>query len=85
MSATEEHSITADSTGKTVLLTHVTLEHNSSVKSLGYIYNNSQKYIVCVKIIDFYFMPKIIRILRSCSMKIFSKCPTVNILKLIFD
>ncbi len=30
----------------------------SSVKSLGYIYSNSQKYIVWVKIIDFSFMPK---------------------------
>ncbi len=30
----------------------------------------------------FAFMPKIIRILRSCSMKIFSKLPTVNISKL---
>ncbi len=29
-------------------------------------------------------MPKIIRILRSCSMKIFSKCPTVNIWNIIF-
>ncbi len=29
-------------------------------------------------------MPKIIRILRSCSMKIFSKFPTVNISKLHF-
>ncbi len=32
----------------------------------------------------FSFMPKIIRILRSCSMKIFCKCPTVNISKLNF-
>ncbi len=44
---------------------------------------NSQ-YIVWVKIIAFSFMPKIIRILRSCSMKIFSKFPTVNISKLNF-
>ncbi len=62
----------------------MSLEHKSSVKLLGYIYNNSQKYIVSVKIIDFYFMPKIIRILRSCSMKIFSKFPTINISKLNF-
>ncbi len=61
--------------------TYVTPEHRNSVESLGYIYNNSQKYIVWVKIIDFYFMPKIIRILRSCSMNIFN---TVNILKLNF-
>ncbi len=39
---------------------------------------------VWVKIIHFSFMPKIIRILRSCSMKIFSKFPTVNISKLNF-
>ncbi len=66
------------------LKTFVTLEHKSSVKSLGYICSNSQKYVVWVKIIDFYFMPKIIMILRSCSMKIFSKFPTVNISKLNF-
>ncbi len=47
------------------------MERKSSVKLLGYIYSNSQKYIVWVKIIHFSFMPKIIRILRSCSMKIF--------------
>ncbi len=29
-------------------------------------------------------MPKIVRILRSCSMKIFCKFPTINMLKLIF-
>ncbi len=61
---------------------YVSLEHKSSVESLGYICSNRQKYIVWVKIIDFYFMPKIIRILRSCSMKIFSKFHTVNISKL---
>ncbi len=33
----------------------------TSLKSLGYIYSNNQKYIAWVKIIDFYFMPKIIR------------------------
>ncbi len=44
----------------------------------------SQQYIVWVKIIHFSLMPKIIRILRSCSMKIFSKFPTVNISKLNF-
>ncbi len=59
----------------------MTLEHTSS-KSLEYIYNNSQQYIVWLKIIDFYFMPKIIMILRSCSMKIFSRFLTVNISKL---
>ncbi len=40
-----------------------------------YICSTSKKYIVRVKIIDFSFMPKIIRILISCSMKIFSKLP----------
>ncbi len=38
--------------------------------------------LVWVKIIDFSFMPKIIRILRSCSMKIFCKFLKVNISKL---
>ncbi len=61
------------------LILYVTLEHKSSVKLLGYICSNTQKYIVWVKIIDFSFMPKIIRILRSCSMKIFCTFPTVNI------
>ncbi len=51
---------------------YVTLVHKTSLKSLGYICSNSQKYIVWVKIIDFSFMPK-------CSMKIFCKFPTVNI------
>ncbi len=63
---------------------HVSLEHKSSVKSLGYIYSNRQKYTVWGKIFDFSFMPKIIRILKSCCMKIFSKFPTVNISKLNF-
>ncbi len=31
----------------------------------GNIYSNSQQYIVWVKIIDYYFMPKIIRILSK--------------------
>ncbi len=31
------------------------------------------------KLSDFYFMPKIIMILRSCSMKIFYTFPTINI------
>ncbi len=58
---------------------NMTLEHKSSLKSLGYIYSNSQKYIVWVKIIKNFF-----RILRSCSVKIFSVFPTVNISKLNF-
>ncbi len=44
---------------------YVTLAHKSSLKSLGYICSNRQKYIVWVKIIDFSFMPKIIRILSK--------------------
>ncbi len=63
---------------------YMTLEHKSSHKQHSYICSNRQQYIVWVKIIHFYFMPKIIRILRSCSIKIFSKCPTVNISKLNF-
>ncbi len=47
------------------IYTYVTLEHKISLKSLGYICSNSQKYIVWVKIIDFSFMPKIIRILSK--------------------
>ncbi len=43
----------------------VTLHHKTGLKSLGYICSNSQKYIVWVKIINFSFMPKIIRILRN--------------------
>ncbi len=35
------------------LKTNVTLDHKTSLKSLGYIFCNSQKYIVWVKIIDF--------------------------------
>ncbi len=58
----------------------MTLEHESSLESLG-MCSNSQKYIVWVKIIIFLLMPKIIRILISCSMKIF---PTVNISQLNF-
>ncbi len=44
---------------------YVTLEHKSNHKSLGYICSNSQQYIVCVKIVHFSFMPKIIRILSK--------------------
>ncbi len=42
------------------------------------------KNIVWFKIMHFYFMSKIIRILRSCSMMIFSEFHTVNISKLNF-
>ncbi len=61
---------------------YVTLEHKTSLKSMGYIYRNSQKIAIWVKIIDFYCMPKIIRISRSCSIRIFCKCLTINISKL---
>ncbi len=44
---------------------YVTLHHKTSRKSLGYICSNSQQYIVWIKIIDFPFMPKIIRILNK--------------------
>ncbi len=46
-------------------LLNVTLEHKSSLKSLEYICSNSQKYIVWVKIIDFYFMLEIVRTLSK--------------------
>ncbi len=39
-------------------LLYVTLDHKTSLNSLGYICSNSQKYIEWVKIIDFSFMPK---------------------------
>ncbi len=35
------------------LSTHVTLNHKTSLQSLGYICSNSQKYIVWVIMIDF--------------------------------
>ncbi len=44
---------------------YVTLDHKTSLKSLGYICSNSQKYIVWVKIIDFSGMSKMIRILSK--------------------
>ncbi len=43
----------------------MTLEHKSSLKSLGYICSNNQKYIVWDKIIHFSFKPEIIRILSK--------------------
>ncbi len=43
----------------------LTLDHKIILKSHGYISSNSQQYIVWVKIIDFSFMPKIIRILSK--------------------
>ncbi len=44
---------------------YMAMDHKTSLKSLEYIYSNSQKYIVWVKIIDFSFMPKIIRTLSK--------------------
>ncbi len=46
-------------------MSYMTIEHKGSLKSLGYIYSNSQQYIVWVKIIDFSFMTKIIRTLSK--------------------
>ncbi len=43
---------------------YVTLEHKSSLKLLGYIWSNSQKYIIWVKIIK-YVTSKIIKILSQ--------------------
>ncbi len=63
---------------------YIYVSHKSSHKQHSYICSNIQQYIVWLKMIHFYFMPKIIMILRSCSMKIFSKFPTVNISKLNF-
>ncbi len=40
---------------------YVTLKHKTSLKSLGNICSNRQQYSVWVKMIDFYFMPKIDR------------------------
>ncbi len=48
---------------RSVWTSYVTLEHKTSLKSLGHICSNSQQYIVWVKILDFTFMPKIIRTL----------------------
>ncbi len=44
---------------------YVTLEHKTSLKSLVYICSNSQKHTVWAKIINFSFMPKLIRILSK--------------------
>jgi len=52
------------------------LEHRRSHKQHSYICRNSQQYIVWV----FAFMLKIIRILRSCSLKIFSICHIINLI-----
>ncbi len=50
----------------------------SVISSTGIFVATAKKNIVWVKMIQFYFMTKIIRILISCSMKIFC---TVNISK----
>ncbi len=64
-----------------VFMTFVTLEHKTSHKQHGYICSNSQKYIVWVKIIDFSFMPKIIRTLSKDHVpwRYFVNFHTVNI------
>ncbi len=51
-------NLTNDSCSKQEKTTNVTLDHKTSLKSLGYICSNSQKYIVGVKIIFFNFMSK---------------------------
>ncbi len=43
----------------------MTLDHKTSHKSHRYICSNSQQYIVWFKIVDFYFMEKITRILNT--------------------
>ncbi len=43
------------------VMTYVTLDHNTSLKLHRDICSNSQQYILRVKIIDFSFMPKIIK------------------------
>ncbi len=60
------------------ILHNVTLDHKTSLKSLGYIYSNSQNYIVWVKIVDFPFMPKIIRTLRKIHIPIKKKNDSLN-------
>ncbi len=44
---------------------YLTLDNKTNLKSLRYICSNSQKYTAWVKIIDFSFMPKIIRTLSK--------------------
>ncbi len=56
----------------------MTLEHKGSLKLLGYVCSNSQKYILWAKIIDLSFMPKIIRILSKYHVPFKILC-TVNI------
>ncbi len=51
-------------------------------QSLGYICSNNQKYIASVKIINFYLMPKIIRILSKDHVPWRCTFLTVNISKL---
>ncbi len=41
-----------------IIILYVTLDHKTSLKSLGYVCSNSQKYIIWVKIINFSFMQK---------------------------
>ncbi len=60
---------------------YVTLEHRRSHKQHSYVCSNNQQYIVWLNIY-FSFTTKIISILRSCSIKIFSTFP---ILKIFFD
>ncbi len=60
---------------------YVTLEHKKQHGIIGAI---ARKIHCMGQNYNFFFYAKIIRILRSCSMKIFSKFPTVNISELNF-
>ncbi len=53
------------------LFTYVALEHKSSLKSLGYVCRNSQKYIEWVKMIDFSFMTT--KLIRTVVLKLFQE------------
>ncbi len=70
------------------LLSYVTLDHKTSLKSHRYICSNRQQYIVWVKMIHFSFMPKVSRILSKDHVPwiffFFFKFPTINISKLKF-
>ncbi len=59
----------------------MTLDHKTSLMSLRHICSNSQQYIVWVKIIDFYFMPKIIRRLSKDHVPWIYLVNSVNISK----
>ncbi len=70
-SDTNEHKITGHSS--------VSLEHRSSLKQHSYICSYSQRYIVWLKVIHLYLMPKI-----DIKIMLHEDIPTVNISKLNF-